>query len=90
MDAELRKDILDMMPHGVRAHVELIGDFPVRGPTREQARDLRLTPGQPESAQRQLRRDLVVTRETHGDADLECRKKQPEKRLRHVSWAVST
>ena len=71
MDAELRKNILDMMPHGVRAHVELIGDLPVRRSAREQTRDLRLTPGQPEPTQCQLRRDLVVSRETHGDSHLE-------------------
>src|SRR5688500_16266632 len=46
MDAELGEDILDMVPHGMRAHVELIGDLPVRRSAREQTRNLRLTTGQ--------------------------------------------
>ena len=29
MDAELREDVLDVMPHRVRAHVELIGEHAV-------------------------------------------------------------
>ena len=78
MDAELPENILDMMSHGVRAHVELLGDLPVRRSAREQTRDLRLTPGQPEPSECQLRRDLAVTRETHGDSHLERGEYQPE------------
>ena len=78
MDAELREDVLDVMPHRVRAHVELLGDLPVRRPTREQTGDLRLTPGQPETSERQIVRDLAVTRETHGDSHLERGEYQPE------------
>ena len=88
MDAKFRENVLDMMPHGMRAHVQLIGDLPVRRSAREQTGDLRLTPGQPEPSQCQLRRDLVVTREAHGDSHLERGEKQPEQRSRRVSWAV--
>ena len=87
MDAELRENILDMMPHGMRAHLELLGDLPVRRSAREQTRDLRLTPGQPEPSECQLRPALVVTRETHGDSHLEGGKQKSEQRSRCMSWA---
>ena len=90
MDAELREDVLDMMPHRVRAHVELFGDLPVRRPTREQTRNLRLTPGEPEPPKCQLLRDLAVVREAHGDSHLERGDQESEQRSRRVSWAGAT
>ena len=45
MNAELGEDITSVMPHRVRAQVEPIGDLPVRGPPREEARHLRLASG---------------------------------------------
>ena len=73
MNAELREDVLDMMPHRMRAHVELLGDLSVRRSPREQTRDLRLTPGQPEPSESQLRSHFAVVREAHGDTHLERR-----------------
>src|SRR4029078_13670527 len=87
MDPELHEDILDMIPHSVRAQLELLGDFPVRGSAREQTRNLRLTPGQPQPSECQLRPDLAVTPATHGDSDLEGGKEQSEQRSRCMSWA---
>src|SRR6476469_6306429 len=87
MDAELREDVLDVMPHRVRAHVELLGDLPVRRPTREQTGDLRLTPGQPESSERQIVRDLAVVREAHRDSHLQCAEQEQAASTLLTRWS---
>ena len=46
MHAQLREDVLRVMPHGVWTDAKLLGDFAVRGPPREQARNLRFAAGQ--------------------------------------------
>ena len=90
MDAELHEDVLDVMPHGVRAHVELFGDLAVRRPTREQTRDLRLTPGKAEPSKGQLLRNLAVVRQAHRDSHLERGEQESEQRSRRMSWARAT
>ena len=90
MDAELGEDVLHVMPHRVRAHVELIGDLPVRRSPREQTRDLRLTPGQPQPSEGEIRPDLTIVREAHGDSHLERGEQESEQRSRRMSWARAT
>ena len=90
MNAELREDVLDMMPHGVRAYVELVGDLPIRRSPRQETRNLRFTRGEPEASESRLRGDVAVVRETYGDTNLERRKQQSEQRSRCVSWARTT
>src|SRR4051812_46304179 len=90
MDAQLREDVLDVMPHRVRAHAELFGDLSVRRPTGEQTRDLRLTPCEPEPSERQLLRDFAIVRETHGDSYLERGEQESQQRGGRVSWARAT
>src|SRR6185503_20422302 len=78
MDTELREDVLDMMPDGVRAHVELFSDLPIRSAPRQQARDLRFTPGEPEAPERQILFDRALVRQAHGHSYLECREQELE------------
>src|SRR5688572_17812793 len=85
MDTELRENVLDMMPHRVRAHVELLGNLPVRRSPREQPRDLRLTPGQSEPPETQLRVELMFVRKPHGHSHLERGKQELEQRFRGMS-----
>jgi|SRR5687767_5987801 len=87
MDTELRKNVLDMMPHRVRAHVELFGNLPVRSSPREQPRDLRLTLGQPEPPEAELRVELAFVGEAHRHSHLERGKQEFEQRSRSVSRA---
>jgi len=72
MDTELGEDVLDMMPHRVRTHVELFSDLPVQRALRQQARDLRFTLGQPEATESQIRLYLAFVSQAHGHSHLEC------------------
>ena len=90
MNAELGEDILHVMPHRVRAQVEPIGDLPVRRSPREQTRDVRLTPGQPQPSEGELRPDFTIVREAHGDSHLERGEQESEQCFRRVSWAGPT
>src|SRR5687767_13349794 len=85
MDAELREEVLDMMANRLRAQIELFGELPVRCASREQTRDLRLTPVQPEAREIRLCRDFAVVREAHGHSHLE----RGEQELEHCSRLVS-
>src|SRR5690242_3983456 len=71
MDAELGEDVLDVVPHGVRADVELVRDLPVRGASREQSCHLRFARGQSEVAEREWLRRLLIAREANVHRQLE-------------------